>query len=86
MHARSIGSRKKIDFFIENTVGGQWNFSISGFDFALVCKILLRCSFGSSTCGRRLARAEGEAELGYRSRTALASLIGSSIAGTALRS
>ena len=71
---------------IENTMGGQWNFSIFVFDFALVCKILLTCSFGISTCGRRPARAEGEVELGSMPRTALANLMGSSTAGMALRS
>ena len=42
-----------IFFLIENTMGGQWNFSIFVFDFALVCKIFLSCSLGISTCGRK---------------------------------
>ena len=67
-------------FFFENIMGGQWNFSIFVFDFALVCKILLSCSLGISTCGRRLARTGGEEDLGFRPRTALASAMVSSAA------
>lgn len=61
-------------------MGGQWNFSIFVFDFALVCKILLSCSLGISTCGRRLARTGGEEDLGSGPRTALASAMVSSAA------
>lgn len=45
-------------FLIENTMEGQWNFSVFIFDFAFVGKILLSCSLGISTCGRRQVWAE----------------------------
>ena len=61
-------------------MGGQWNFSIFVFDFGLVCKILLSCSLGISTCGRMLAQTEGEEDLGSGPRTALTSTMVSSAA------
>ena len=81
IRSRSIGpNKKKIFFLIENIMGGQWNFSIFVFDFALVYKILLSCSLGISTCGRMLAQTEGEEDLGSGPRTALTSTMVSSAA------
>lgn len=64
-------------------MGRQWNCCFV-FDFPLVCRLLLRCSLGIITCGRRQAWAEGEVELGIGPRSASANRMGNSGARMAL--